>query len=57
MPGRCIFNTLLVIGQFFVGLGFVFFLYSGLFRMAGILEWTLTYLGSFWLLSFVGYTR
>lgn len=50
------FNTLLVVGQFFVGLGFVVFLYAGLFRTAGILEWTLTYLGALWLLSFVGYT-
>ena len=48
---------MLVFCQFVAGLGFVVFLYSGNFRFAGILEWTLTYLGTFWLLSFVGYTR
>ena len=47
----------MVFGQFVAGLGFVVFLYSGTFRFAGILEWTLTYLGALWLLSFVGYTR
>ena len=50
-------NTLLVVVQLFIGLSFVVFMYSACFHTAGILEWTLTYLGAFWLLSFVGYTR
>ena len=51
------FNTLLVVVQFVIGLSFVVFMYSACFHTAGILEWTLTYLGALWLLSFVGYTR
>ncbi|KAI0865502.1 hypothetical protein F4860DRAFT_461680 [Xylaria cubensis] len=53
----CIFNTFLVFCQFLIGLSFLAFMYSGDYRASGILEWCLTYMGSFWLLSFVGYTR
>ncbi|KAI2632722.1 Frag1/DRAM/Sfk1 [Hypomontagnella submonticulosa] len=52
----CIFNTILVFCQFGCGLAFVILMYSGDFKSSGILEWCLTYLGSFWLASFVGYT-
>ncbi|KAI1389093.1 Frag1/DRAM/Sfk1 [Hypoxylon trugodes] len=52
----CIFNTFLVLCQFGCGLAFVILMYDGQFKASGILEWCLTYLGSFWLLSFVGYT-
>ncbi|KAI1813791.1 hypothetical protein GGS20DRAFT_451904 [Poronia punctata] len=53
----CIFNVALVIAQFVVGVLFVSLMYSGYYHAAGILEWSLTYLGAVWLLSFVGYTR
>ncbi|KAI1128472.1 hypothetical protein F5Y10DRAFT_175062 [Nemania abortiva] len=53
-----IFNTFLVLCQFVIGLSFlVSMYYSGNMYVSGILEWCLTYTGSFWLLSFVGYTR
>ncbi|KAI1480707.1 Frag1/DRAM/Sfk1 [Daldinia eschscholtzii] len=52
----CMFNTTLVACQFGCGLAFVILLYDGYFKSSGILEWCLTYLGSLWLLSFVGYT-
>ncbi|KAI0102384.1 hypothetical protein GGR51DRAFT_288832 [Nemania sp. FL0031] len=50
-------NTILVICQFIIGVTFLAFMYSGNMYVSGILEWCLTYMGSFWLLSFVGYTR
>ncbi|KAI0161209.1 hypothetical protein GGR57DRAFT_350967 [Xylariaceae sp. FL1272] len=53
----CIFNVCLVACQFLIGVLFIGFLYSGHFMESGILEWCITYMGSFWLLSFVGYTR
>ncbi|KAI1179708.1 hypothetical protein F4777DRAFT_396506 [Nemania sp. FL0916] len=53
----CILNIVLVLCQFVVGTVFVILLRSGNFYIAGILEWCLTYMGSFWLLSFIGYTR
>ncbi|KAI0002663.1 Frag1/DRAM/Sfk1 [Xylariaceae sp. FL0662B] len=52
----CLFNTLLVLSQFCVGIAFVILMYSSFYKSSGILEWCLTYLGSFWLTSFVGYT-
>ncbi|KAH6657630.1 Frag1/DRAM/Sfk1 [Truncatella angustata] len=52
-----LFNTLLMVSQTGVGISFVVFMYSGLYKTAGFLEWTLTYLGCFWLLSFIGYTK
>jgi hypothetical protein len=54
---RCIFNVSLVFLQFAVGLSFVTLMYSGHYHASGILEWCLTYLGSIWLLSFIGYIR
>ncbi|KAI0384606.1 Frag1/DRAM/Sfk1 [Hypomontagnella monticulosa] len=51
----CLFNTVLVLFQFGCGLAFVILEYSGDFKSSGILEWCLTYLGSLWLTSFVGY--
>ncbi|KAI0853836.1 Frag1/DRAM/Sfk1 [Daldinia vernicosa] len=51
----CLFNTALVICQFGCGLAFVI-LYNSHFKSSAILEWCLTYVGSFWLASFVGYT-
>ncbi|KAI2610646.1 Frag1/DRAM/Sfk1 [Hypoxylon fragiforme] len=52
----CMFNTFLVLCQFGCGLAFVILMYGGYYKSSGILEWCLTYLGSFWLASFVGYT-
>ncbi|KAI1119603.1 hypothetical protein F5Y14DRAFT_9070 [Nemania sp. NC0429] len=53
----CLLNTFLVLCQMSVGLSFVALLRAGHFHIAGILEWCLAYMGAFWLLSFVGYTR
>ncbi|KAI0407931.1 hypothetical protein F4802DRAFT_494064 [Xylaria palmicola] len=53
----CLFNLFLVFSQFVVGISFVTLIYSGHFYASRILEWCLTYIGSFWLLSFVGHTR
>ncbi|KAI1340045.1 hypothetical protein F5Y15DRAFT_62487 [Xylariaceae sp. FL0016] len=52
----CLFNLFLVLCQFCIGVAFVTLMYLDRFMASGVLEWTLTYLGSFWLLSFVGYT-
>jgi hypothetical protein len=54
---RCLFNTFLVVSQISIGVTFIGFMYSGRYRVSGFLEWTLTYLGCFWLLSFIGYTK
>ncbi|KAI0136767.1 Frag1/DRAM/Sfk1 [Xylariales sp. AK1849] len=53
----CVVNTALVLCQVAVCISFVALMYNGRYKPAGFLEWTLTYLGSFWLLSFVGYTK
>ncbi|KAI0466389.1 hypothetical protein F4859DRAFT_307306 [Xylaria cf. heliscus] len=53
----CILNVFLVLCQFSVGVSFMALIYSGHYCASGILEWCLTYMGSFWLLSFVGYIR
>ncbi|KAJ0115059.1 Frag1/DRAM/Sfk1 family protein [Diaporthe amygdali] len=53
----CLFNTVLVLSQSAVGISFNTFLYMKRYREAGFSEWTLCYLGSLWLVSFVGYTR
>lgn len=55
--GRCLVNTFLVLAQAGIGITFVTLLYMGKYRICGFLEWTLTYIGAFWLLSFVGYTK
>ncbi|OTB00832.1 hypothetical protein M426DRAFT_226976 [Hypoxylon sp. CI-4A] len=52
----CLFNILLVLSQFGCGLAFVILMYDGHYKLSGILEWCLTYSGSLWLASFVGYT-
>ncbi|KAI4592325.1 hypothetical protein KJ359_011264 [Pestalotiopsis sp. 9143b] len=53
----CLFNTFLVVCQLGIGISFVVFMYTGRYRISGFMEWTLTYLGCFWLLSFIGYTK
>lgn len=40
-----------------LGAAFIVLMYRGRFRETGILEWTLSYTGSFWMASFAGYTR
>lgn len=55
--GRCLLNTFLVLAQAGIGLAFVTLLWKGQYRICGFLEWTLTYIGSFWLGSFVGFTK
>ncbi|KAI0877091.1 hypothetical protein GGS24DRAFT_498173 [Hypoxylon argillaceum] len=52
-----ILNTFLVLCQFVLGVFFLASIFSSHLHAAGVLEWCLTYMGSFWLLSFVGYTR
>lgn len=52
---RCIVNSALVISMTALSVAFVALLYFGWWRTAGFLEWTITYLGVFWLLSFIGY--
>lgn len=54
---RCLLNTFLVLAQAGIGLAFVILLWKGEYRTCGFLEWTLTYIGSFWLASFVGFTK
>lgn len=54
---RCVLNTFLVACQLGISVVFMVLLYSGQNRSAGYLEWTLSYLGSFWLMSFIGYTK
>lgn len=54
---RCLLNTFLVACQTAVGIAFVALLYARRFRESGFLEWTLCYVGSFWLASFTGYIR
>ncbi|KAI0025778.1 hypothetical protein F4780DRAFT_225280 [Xylariomycetidae sp. FL0641] len=53
----CILNDFLVLCQFVLGTLMVTFMYTGYYRWSGILEWVLCYVGSFWILSFVGYVR
>ncbi|KAI1185538.1 hypothetical protein F5B17DRAFT_28325 [Nemania serpens] len=53
----CLLNILLVVCEVSFGVSFVVLLRSGNYHIAGIMEWCLAYFGSFWLLSFVGYTR
>ena len=43
--------------QFLVGAAFVSTEETHHYRQAGYMEWILCYLGSFWLLSFVGFTK
>ncbi|KAH7040816.1 Frag1/DRAM/Sfk1 [Microdochium trichocladiopsis] len=50
-------NAILVVVQLVVGVLFVALMYAQEHRWAGYCEWTLTYLGAFWLLSFVGFVR
>lgn len=50
-------NTFLVIVQTALGFSFTVFLWMGRYRVAGFLEWSLCYVGSVWLTSFVGYVR
>lgn len=54
---RYIVNTAIVAVSTILGIAFVVLLINGWFRTAGFFEWTVTYLGSFWLLSFVGFLR
>ncbi|KAL7623776.1 hypothetical protein AAE478_005329 [Parahypoxylon ruwenzoriense] len=52
-----IFNTFLVLCEFGTGFAFVILMDEDYFNSSGIFEWCLTYLGSLWLISFVGYTK
>lgn len=40
-----------------VGIAFMVLLYTDYYGFAGVLEWTITYLGSLWLGTFAGYIR
>lgn len=54
---RCIVNNVLVILVTGVGIAFLVLLYTDYYRSAGLMEWIITYLGSFWLCTFAGYIR
>ncbi|KAG6356408.1 hypothetical protein INS49_015796 [Diaporthe citri] len=51
----CIVNTFLMVIQTALGFSFTVFFWMGRYRAAGFLEWSLCYVGSIWLVSFVGY--
>lgn len=48
-------NTFLVFSEVCLGAAFMVLLGKEWWRLAGILEWTVTILGAFWLYSFIGY--
>ena len=43
--------------DFCIGVTFVTFLWMGYFKMAGFLEWTVTFVGAFYILTFIGFVR
>lgn len=53
----CNINLLLVFCLSALGAVFVGFMFSKHYYIAGVLEWTLTYLGAFWMATFVAYVR
>ena len=54
---RCVISNILVIVGIGLGVTFTIFLTNYWMRMAGFLEWALTYTGALWLLVFVGYLK
>lgn len=51
----CIITTVIVWVEVCLGATFMVLLYNEWYRVAGILEWIISYLGVFWLFTFVGY--
>lgn len=50
-------NNVLVVLITGVGIAFLVLLFTDYFKSAGLMEWTITYLGAFWLITFSGYIR
>ncbi|KAM4065843.1 frag1/DRAM/Sfk1 family protein [Hirsutella rhossiliensis] len=53
----CVVNNVLVACVTGVGVSFLVLLYTDNYGRAGIMEWTITYLGSIWPATFTGYVR
>ncbi|KAF2835015.1 hypothetical protein M501DRAFT_477228 [Patellaria atrata CBS 101060] len=51
----CMISTVLVLCQVGIGVSFIALLYEGYYRIAGCLEWTETFLGGFYVLTFIGF--
>jgi len=51
----CIVTTVIVWVEVCLGGAFMWLLWHEWYRVAGILEWIVSYLGVFWLASFIGY--
>ncbi|KAG9245454.1 Frag1/DRAM/Sfk1 [Calycina marina] len=51
----CVVNTAIQVCELGLGAAFMVLLNKEWYRIAGFLEWTVTILGSFWLLNFIGY--
>jgi hypothetical protein len=48
-------NAGIVLIEMCLGAAFLVFLGEGWWRVAGILEWIVSFLGAFWLYTFIGY--
>lgn len=59
LTGRtgCIASNAWVLVDIALEVSFTIVLRGPWMRTAGILEWALTYVGAFWLLTFVGYLK
>lgn len=54
---RCVIGNAIVLADLILVVGFIGAEWQGYLRVAGILEWVLTFLGGFYLLTFAGYLR
>ncbi|EXJ82131.1 hypothetical protein A1O1_08200 [Capronia coronata CBS 617.96] len=54
---RCIASNVLVVVIVALATSFTVLLYNSWWKTARILEWVLTYMGAFWLLTFIGYLK
>jgi hypothetical protein len=50
-------NNILVVCIAGVGIAFLVLLYTDYWHSAGLMEWTITYLGALWIGTFAGYIR
>ncbi|KAL1616569.1 hypothetical protein SLS54_008304 [Diplodia seriata] len=51
----CAFSAVIVFLEVVMGLIFTGFMYTGHWRLAGIFEWILAFLGCFYMLAFIGF--
>ncbi len=54
---RCLLSNACLAVDMSLSIAFTVLLYRYWMRTAGVLEWALTYVGAFWLWSFVGYLK